>query len=229
MATSNFNLEQFKSLVFNNGLARTNRFEVIIPPPPGLLSNYSKPGDISLLLEQSSFPLLNIATKGYKIFGPTYQRPITSEYGGEGIAMTFHVDSTMEVKRFFEDWMHLVVNPFDFTVGYQEEYITSIFVSQLDEQNNITHEIEILEAFPRNMNIMELNNASANQTHRLTILFAYRYWKEVGQKQPEILPRSITTPQLPSLDVRPPPEYKQWNWSEGSLSAQPGSSLPPAA
>ena len=110
--------------------------------------------------------------------------------------MTFHVDSTMVVKRFFEDWMHLVVNPFDFTVGYQEEYITSIFVSQLDEQNNITHEIEILEAFPRNMNIMELNNASANQTHRLTILIAYRYWKQVGQKQPEILPSIVTGKQI---------------------------------
>ena len=76
--------------------------------------------------------------KPFKIFGPTYQRPITSEYGGEGMPITFHVDRDMRIRRFFEDWMHLIVDPVRFTVGYQENYISDIFIRQLDEQNTRT-------------------------------------------------------------------------------------------
>lgn len=228
MATATFNLERFLSIAKSDSFARTNRFEVFIIPPLALQNEYKNDG-VSIMVEQASFPLLNIATKGMKIFGPTYQRPVTSEYGGEGTSITFHVDRDMFIKRFFEDWMHLIVNPYDFTVGYQEEYISTITIRQLDEEDEITHEVELLEAFPRNMNILELNNAATNQTHRLNILFAYRYWRETRLTNPVNLPRSITTPQLPSLDVRPPPNNRQWNWSTGELTDEPGSSLPPSA
>ena len=228
MATATFNLERFLSIAKSDSFARTNRFEVFIIPPAALQNDYKNDG-VSIMVEQASFPLLNIATKGMKIFGPTYQRPITSEYGGEGTSILFHVDRDMYIKRFFEDWMHLIVNPYDFTVGYQDEYISTITIRQLNEEDEVTHEVELLEAFPRNMNILELNNAATNQTHRLNILFAYRYWRETKLTEPVNLPRSITTPQLPSLDVRPPPDNRQWNWSTGELTNQPGSSLPPSA
>ena len=53
----------------------------------------------------ASLPPVNISTKSFKIFGPTYQRPFGAEYGGEGISFTFHVDRDMKVKTFFDDWM----------------------------------------------------------------------------------------------------------------------------
>jgi hypothetical protein len=95
--------------------------------------------------------------------------------------------------------MHYIVNPSTFTVGYQMNYVTSIFIRQLDEQDNVTHEIELLEAFPRNMNIMDLNHASSNQTHRLNILFAYRYWINVDkEKSPVATSRIVQFPEIPT-------------------------------
>lgn len=200
MAKANFNLTRFLATIGSESFARTNRFEVLIPPPPGL-RNFRYGELVSLYVEQASIPLLNIATKQFKIFGPTYQRPVTSEYGGEGISLTFHVDSSMVVRKFFEDWMHVVVDPNTFEVNYQSEYTTKILIRQLDEQDNITHEVELLEAFPRNMNLMELNNASTNQTHRLNILFAYRYWRNPERKIPAPIPRQITIPEVPRNDL----------------------------
>lgn len=198
MATTSFNLDKFTSTIKNKSLARTNRFEVFIIPP-AVLTSSTDGSLVSLYCEQASIPSLTIATKGFKIFGPTYQRPMTSDYGGDGIALTFHVDRDMQVRKFFEDWMHYIVNPSTFTVGYQMNYITSIFIRQLDEQDNVTHEIELLEAFPRNMNIMDLNHASSNQTHRLNILFAYRYWINVDTaKSPVATSRIVQFPEIPT-------------------------------
>lgn len=226
MAQANFSLEKFRNEILSGkGLARTNRFEVLVLPPRGLNGPYEL---ASLYVEQASLPMLNIFTKAFKIFGPSYQMPVTSEYGGEGLPISFHIDRGMKIKEFFEDWMHKVIDPDTFTVSYQEDYVSTIRIRQLDENENLTHEIELIDAFPRNMNLVELNNSSSNQTHRLNVLFAYRYWVRAGGKNPESVPTPIVKPEVPTFDIRLP-ETRQWNWSTGSQDYDQGSDLPPAA
>lgn len=174
--TGRSGLERFLSEFRFNSLARTNRFNVVVIPPPVLAGGDYPMNMINLYCEQANLPLVNVTTKPYKIFGPAYQRPISSEYGGEGISMTFHIDRDMRLKRFFEDWVHSIVDPDSFLVSYQEDYVTTIAIEQLDEEENVTYAIELLEAFPRSLNLVELNNGSQNQTHRLNVLFAYRKW-----------------------------------------------------
>lgn len=204
MAKSSFNLERFRTSILTNGLARSNRFEVKIVPPNGMGGARSTFNSslISLYCEQTSFPGLNIPTSSYKIFGPTYQRPKTIEYGGEGIPLTFHVDPALYIKTFFEDWMHLVVDKTNYTVNYQHVYASTVSIAQLDEQDNITYEIELLEAFPKNINLMELNNSATNQTHRLNVVFGFRYWRRVEQLNPTDVPEQVRYPQVPRRDTR---------------------------
>lgn len=203
MSKASFNLNQFVTFVKTQGLSKVNRFEVDILSPR-IISDVEPSRTVSLLCEVSNFPPLNLSVKPFKIFGPSYQRPITSEYGGDGISMTFHVDREMKVKRYFDDWMERIVRRDDFTVNYQADYATTIRIKQLDEGSlideppgqgslednanklNVTYEIELLEAFPRSMTLMDLNHTSQNQTHRLNIIFAYRYWRRTDiQKDPQ--------------------------------------------
>ena len=183
MASSNFNLSRFIGAVREDSFARVNRFEVIINTPKDLvlsLKNRSNARAVSLYCEMASLPPVNISTKSFKIFGPTYQRPFGAEYGGEGISLTFHVDRDMQVKKFFDEWTARVVDPKSGLVGYQEDYISTLTLKQLNEQDDVTYELELEEAFPRSVNLLELNNSAQNQTHRLNVLFAYRYWRDVG-------------------------------------------------
>lgn len=199
MSAASFNLNNFLASVRTIGLARVNRFEVIISPPKALLSFAVQEGDrsskeeadlSSLFCEVSNFPPINLTVKPFKIFGPSYQRPITSEYGGDGMSMTFHIDREMKLKRFFEDWIENIVRRDDFTVNYQDSYVTTIKVKQLDEEENVTYEIELLEAFPRSMTLVDLNNSAQSQTHRLNIIFAYRYWRRTDiQDSIQIVPK----------------------------------------
>lgn len=206
MAKSNFSIEDFRSAIFKDSLARTNRFEVIIPAPIGMSnSNSSYAGSTSLYCEMASLPPVNISTKSFKIFGPTYQRPFGAEYGGEGVSLTFHVDRDMNIKKFFDEWTAVIVDPDSGLVNYQENYISTLTLRQLDEQENVTYELELYEAFPRSVNLLELNNSAQNQTHRLNVLFAYRYWKDIGrefQTIPRDIPRQRQFPEIPVVDNR---------------------------
>jgi len=204
MAKANFNLSQFISQSRRDSFARVNRFEVFILPPLALSRNRDAIS-VSLYCEMASLPPVNISTKSFKIFGPTYQRPFGAEFGGEGISLTFHVDRDMKVKKFFDEWTAKVVDPDSGLVGYQEEYTTTIRLRQLDEQDTVTYGIELTEAFPRSVNLLELNNSAQNQTHRLNVLFAYRYWKDTDREfetTPTDIPRQLLNPSIPVVDTR---------------------------
>ena len=199
-AFSQFQLSNFQREVLGRGLARTNRFEVIIPRPAiinrrtaqtgingGIVggerigTSTIPPQRISILCEQAAFPLFNINVKPYRIYGTPYQRPVTSDYGGDGLPMTFHVDRAMTVKRFFEDWGRFIINKDTFNVAYQDQYAVDIEIYQLDEFNKRTYGVKLIEAFPRSQNQIELNMGAQNQTHRMIVLFSYRKWIYVNE------------------------------------------------
>ena len=229
MSKANFNLSQFIGAIREDSLARVNRFEVFIIPPAGMVSkNRANAGAVSLYCEMASLPPVNISTKSFKIFGPTYQRPFGAEFGGEGISLTFHVDRDMQVKKFFDEWTATVVDPDSGLVGFQEDYISTLTLKQLNEHDEVTYELELEEAFPRSVNLLELNNSAQNQTHRLNVLFAYRYWKNVSpefQTMPMDIPRQRLFPQVPVVDVR----NRQFNPFSGNREDTPGSDLPISA
>lgn len=127
------------------------------------------------------------------LYGPAHQRPISIDYGGDGIAASFYLDREMNVKRFFDIWMQSIVNASTDNVSYQNDYITNIVIRQLSDgrgglQNTstfnprgvteeATYAVQLEEAFPRSMNLVDLNTGSQNQISRLTVVFAFRKWK----------------------------------------------------
>jgi hypothetical protein len=191
-------LDKFKAEVRTRGLAKPNRFEVNILVPPSIASSelgpYSLTSEnsrlVSLFCESANLPTQTINVKQQRIIGPAYQRPVGTDYGGEGISMTFLVDQQMEVKAFFDSWMAKIVNPNQYYVSYQSEYAASIKIDQLDEKNNITYAVELIEAFPRSVAMMELNNSTQNQVHKLNVTFAYRKWIAAKMSSGIILPGS---------------------------------------
>lgn len=176
-----FSLRNFKSEVARRGLARPTRFEVVIPIPPSLRNVFTtqETSIVSLFCESAVLPPQIIGVKQQRIIGPAYQRPVGVEFGGEGLPMTFLLDRDMDVKGFFDSWLNKIVHPSQFYVNYPDQYTTSIEIYQLDEQNNYTYSIQLIDAFPRSMNIVDLNHANQNQVSKLNVNFAYRRWTSV--------------------------------------------------
>jgi hypothetical protein len=196
---SNFSISNFISEVNIRGLARPNRFEVFILPPPGLGALTGSGRLVSLLCESASLPAMSISTKPYRIYGASYQRPVSSEFNGDGITLSFYIDNKMEVKSFFDAWMFKVVNPNSFNVSYQREYVSQIKIAQLDEKNNENYSIYLEDAFPRAVNMLDLNMGSTNQVHKLNVTFAYRRWFS----ESEFLNRLRFDPAGSGIDDRP--------------------------
>jgi hypothetical protein len=147
------------------------------------------------MCESASLPAMSISTKPFRIYGASYQRPISSEFNGDGITLSFYIDNQMEVKSFFDAWMFKVVNPNSFNVSYQKEYVSQIKIAQLDEQNTESYSVYLEDAFPRAVNMLDLNMGATNQVHKLNVTFAYRRWFP----ESELLNRINFNPNLSDL------------------------------
>ena len=189
---SNFNIDNFRTEISKSGIAKSNRFEVEILPPASLQQFTSESKLVNLYCEITNLPGMSITTKGLKLYGTAYQRPVSSEFNGEAINMTFYLDEKMNVKAFFDAWMFKVVNPNSFNVNYASEYVSQIKISQLAPKvtnvsglifgNDVviddkeTYSIYLEDAFPRAMSLVDLSAGAVNQAGKLNMTFTYRRW-----------------------------------------------------
>lgn len=229
----NTSLKEFQSQVMSKGLAKPTRFEVMIPLPAIVSSSFNDGNRLlALYCETASLPPHIVGVRPQRIYGPLYQRPFGVEYGGEGLTMTFLVDKNMSVKALFDYWIGNIVDPTEYYVHYEKDYVTNINIRQLDEGNNSVspnlrgkssksvYLATLEKAFPRSINLLELNSAAQNQFHKLQVNFAYRRWSfaQGGRALPYIASESRETVSFASaaaVSAAPKETQKQSQFDPG--------------
>lgn len=169
------NINDFRSS-FTSELARSSRFEVNIAPFGNLSSN-----DILFVpfsCENAQIPGRNFLTTEQRTYGPSQKFPYQTDYGD--VQLTFIVDGKLLVRNFFDTWMDLVNPSLNngsryFNVNYKDNYSTTITITQYNLQNQPCYETQLYNAFPVNMNQLDLD-WSSESIHKLVVSFAYDYW-----------------------------------------------------
>mgnify|MGYP003650295431 FL=1 len=189
-----------------DGYARANRYEVMLNAPTGekgtgkadLQNIFSKvmqaaKGDgtvrkTGLRCESISFPGRNLDTSpDTNIYGPT--REIVSGFSFAEITGVFVCSSDMREKLFFETWQRLAFDPQSWALGYYDDYVGSIDIHQLDENDNKRYGVQLIEAFPKTIAEQSLGYGSNDTLHKISVTFSYRYWKNLTDEAD--LPKSL--------------------------------------
>jgi len=202
MPNSTFNLGDFVSEVATRGMAKPNRYEVIITPPPCVLNfntNQSLsaqntsgayttqknlgprvPARVSVFCEQAQLPPSRIITSQQRIFGPPSFHPQAADYGGDNFSLTFGLDKWYTIKEFFDTWIDGIVSRETNTAYYQSNYLTTMTVSQLDEEDRRHYTAAFEDVFPIAVNPIQLGADMNNQVSKLVVTFCYRRWRSVS-------------------------------------------------
>ena len=178
-----------------DGLSRPNRYEVTLYPPTGssgskgIGSNvFSKImgealGDgtvraTGLKCESISFPGRSMDTsEDTNIYGPS--RKIVNGFTFADVSAIFQCSSDMKEKKYFETWQRLSFNPQTFATGYYKDYVGSVDIHALDEQDNRRYGVKLIEAFPTSINEQSLSYAVGANYQTVGINFQYRYWQNL--------------------------------------------------
>jgi hypothetical protein len=171
-----FSLTSFISEVRSTGMARPTHFEVEIVEPECIFRNRGKARIVSLFCKTASLPQSRINTSRLQIAGPPIYRPIGVDYGGDNLTLGFYVDSKLNIKTFFDEWIDGMVGRQTGTHQYSSYYQTSLKIKQLDVQQRAVYVANFQDVFPVSVNPLMLDHNSTGQVHELTVTFNYRRW-----------------------------------------------------
>lgn len=199
------------SHLLKHGVARSNRFQLLIPLPNELLSRVSNTaqsktssilggGDVlslissfvggssndvtrglNLMIEQTEIPGKNLTTSDIKYNGDFYRHAYAIVYGM--LPFTFKVSRDMYEKNIIDEWMNIIIDPRTHEVRYMDDYVVDITINQLDEQDNVVYSVVLKDCFPTMCNPMTSSNEEMNVVHRLMCMFSYRRWERVGERE----------------------------------------------
>tara|TARA_B100000287_G_C20488844_1_gene724209 strand:- start:395 stop:973 length:579 start_codon:yes stop_codon:yes gene_type:complete len=143
---------------------------------------------ISFRCDSISIPGRNLRTQmNGNIYGPPHE--IVQGQTFAPVEATFYCGSDLAERYFFEDWQKITYNPTTYNINYYKEYIGSVEIYQLNEQDERTYGCKLEEVFPKTVAAIAYGHGSSNTIQKVSVEFAYRYWRNIA-----------TEPQKANLD-----------------------------
>lgn len=167
-------INDFKSS-FSTDLARPSRFDVQIATPLIMIPYVSTAKNLTYRCENAHLPGRTFATAEQKIgSNPVEKYPYITTYND--IDLTFIVSDDMNEKTFFDNWLELINPSYSYNYQYKSNYATVITVNQYDNQNALSYQVNLFDAYPVSMNQLDLDWSTEGH-HKLTVTFAYTKWQ----------------------------------------------------
>jgi hypothetical protein len=168
-------LSQFYSNFFGSGIAKPNKFEVMITPPSSIYSSLNDPAllrHFTLTCESVSIPSQTLFTTEAKINGlPVIPLPYQINYGNT-LSLTFKLSADYRERNAFLIWQDLIHKP-GIGFSYYNDYIGTIAVRPLNHQEQPTQEFIFRNCFPTIINNLEYNWGANNDNLKQVVGFSF--------------------------------------------------------
>ena len=186
------------------GMARPNRFYVIINPPAKLqitpggppsqlgrnesnneLGSAALRENIQMMCNKVTLPSRDINTAQAKTYGPKREMPYAYSYSGE-IELTFFGDKFLRQRLFFENWQKQIFDGETHDMKYYDDYVGSMDIFQLgqfnagdDDDARVTYAVRLYEVYPQIISGIEYAYGNNNSIVEVPVTLNFRTWKNL--------------------------------------------------
>lgn len=180
-------IKDFTAAVKSQGLARTNRYAVVMTLPKGMVFNNDVTKKALMFCDQVQLPGTNFSTSQNRTFGEFRETPYEKLY--EHINLSFYVDRDMQVKELFDRWNDTIYNPITRTFNYYNNYTTDITIEVQGNDGQPNYWVDLHECYPKSVGAVQLDYASKD-VMKLSVSMAYK-WFETSNNPPTLLPDGL--------------------------------------
>ena len=194
-------LQRFQAQINQGeGMARPNRFYVIINPPQKLVTTPGGPpsqlskntnNDLSsaamrenmqMMCNKITLPSRDINTAPHKTYGPKREMPYAYSFSGE-IELTFFGDKFLRQRMFWENWQKTIFDGETHDMRYYDDYVGSIDIFQLgqfdakaDDDARVTYAVRLFEVYPQIISPIEYTYGNNNSIVEVPVTLNFRNW-----------------------------------------------------
>ena len=197
-------LQRFQSQINQGeGMARPNRFYVIINPPQNIVTTPGGPPsqlsqntqnnlssgqmreNMQMMCNKITMPSRDINTAPAKTYGPKREMPYAYSFSGE-IELTFFGDKFLRQRMFWENWQKQIFNSETHDSKYYDQYVGSIDIFQLgqfdakaDDDARVTYAVRLYEVYPQTISAIEYAYGTNNSIVEVPVTLNFRTWKNL--------------------------------------------------
>jgi len=157
-----------KNISKRGGLARANFFALTFTGPASISPN---PFFINTICESVQLPGRSVSTFEHGMTHQVTKRPYS--FINSDVTLTFLITNDFYIKDLFDKWMRCVVNDSTAKIQYKNQYVSDMTITVLDVEHNMVYKVNLENAYPIDISVIELSNASENQVLRLTVTMTY--------------------------------------------------------
>lgn len=154
------------------GLAKTNRFAMLIPAPIGMpeIEGFNSDHWSKFSIETTQIPGFTVLTQENSTYHFTQKMPYMIMF--DEIQMSIRCDGWYSERKFFEEWRKLMRNPHSGNMRYKRDYTVDLFIEQLDDNGNVIFGVIIMNAYPVQLGDLDLQSQNVD-FHHMNVSFAY--------------------------------------------------------
>ena len=195
-------LQRFQAQINQGeGMARPNRFYVIINPPQKLVTMPGGPAgqnlnkntnndlnsaamreNMQMMCNKITLPSRDINTSPHKTYGPKREMPYAYSFSGE-IELTFFGDKFLRQRMFWENWQKTIFDGETHDMRYYDDYVGSIDIFQLgqfdakaDDDARVTYAVRLFEVYPQIISPIEYTYGNNNSIVEVPVTLNFRNW-----------------------------------------------------
>ena len=174
-----FNVNDFRGRLENGG-ARPNMFEVVLPPPANISALNTE--ELSFMCKATALPASQVGTIEVPYFGRTIKVPGDREF--EQWNITVINDESFDLRDAFERWQTAIAS-YSTAVNSQRtggstsnpfSYTSAGVINQYGKEGEIIKTVTMVNCFPVNVGEIQLAWDNNNQIEEFEVTFEYDYF-----------------------------------------------------
>jgi hypothetical protein len=169
------NINEMVASINKMGLASPNRFRVFIAGPVNPTQFGLGARDFSNYVESVNLPGRSFTTSDIK-FGTGFTKKMPYNSVFEDLQITMKVDEDSRIKAFFDAWQRKIHNNDTGFMEYQDNYKCQIKIYVYSKSDSVPYIVTVEDAYPVNVNSIELSHATRDDYQKVTVSFAYKLW-----------------------------------------------------
>lgn len=163
-------LNEFISTIKTTGLMPANRYKVNFIPPVMVRADLQL---LTLFCDSVALPGMTISTQQARSYGEIREIPYERIF--DNINLSFYVDTSMGVKKIFDDWVNQIQNPLTRQIGWYNDYITDMTITVQDKSDGDVYSVTLYECYPKTIQQVTLDYTSKD-VMKLSVSMNYKYW-----------------------------------------------------
>lgn len=177
------NVRDFISHIRKTGIAKSNRYDVVLSIPASIRSKVdsNEQASINLSAQSVNIPGYNVAIQE-AIHQNSTRKVIYDKSEGE-FDITFLCTGDHAEKKFFDKWKKSIFLS-DHTIEYYDNYVSDAVVTLLDENDRIVYSVNITECYPATVGAVSVDRTSRDAVLTFNVVFNFRKVQPVVNDQP---------------------------------------------